>query len=76
MSSVDDEPLSPDEESLSPEDTPLGDPEVPEADALDQAREVGPAERLGQVTRAIDAPEADSIEQAMEVPVDDDEDRP
>jgi hypothetical protein len=75
MSSVEDEPPSPDEETLSPENAPLGDPEVPEADALDQAREVGPAERLGEVKRAIDAPEADSIEQAMEVPVDE-EDRP
>jgi hypothetical protein len=46
------------------------DPEVPEADALDQAREVVPGERRTQVSRAIDAPEADAIEQAIEEPVD------
>jgi hypothetical protein len=51
------------------------DPEAPEADALDQAREVAPGERLGRVSRAIDAPDADAIEQAMEVPLDADEDR-
>ena len=46
------------------------DPEVPEADALDQAREVVPGERRTQVSRAIDVPEADAIEQAIEEPVD------
>jgi hypothetical protein len=53
------------------------DPEVPEADALDQAREVVPGERLTEVSRSIDAPEADAIEQAIEEPVDlDDEPAP
>ena len=52
------------------------DPEVPEADALDQGREVVPGERHGSVSRGIDVPEADSIDQAIEVPVDEDEDAP
>jgi hypothetical protein len=52
---------------------PRRDPEVPEADALDQAREVVPGERRTQVSRAIDAPEADAIEQAIEEPVDPDD---
>jgi hypothetical protein len=51
------------------------DAETPEADALDQAREVAPGERRGRVSRAIDAPDADAVEQAMEVPLDADEDR-
>jgi hypothetical protein len=52
------------------------DPEVPEADALDQAREVAPSERRTKVSQAIDAPEADAIEQAIEEPdLDDDVDR-
>ena len=62
-----------DEESAPP----VGeDPEVPEADALDQAREVIPGERHGSVSRGIDVPEADSIEQSIEVPVDEDVDAP
>jgi hypothetical protein len=52
------------------------DPEVPEADALDQAREVVPGERRGPVSRAIDVPEADAIEQAIEEPLDVDNDAP
>jgi hypothetical protein len=60
--------LSDDEES--PQEIPSADPEVPEADALDQAREVTPGERRGPVSRAIDAPEADALEQAIEVPDD------
>jgi hypothetical protein len=52
------------------------DPEVPEADALDQAREVVPGERFTEVTRSIDAPEADAIEQAIEEPVDLDDEPP
>jgi hypothetical protein len=52
------------------------DPEVPEADALDQAREVVPGERLTEVSRSIDAPEADAIEQAIEEPVDLDDEPP
>ena len=51
------------------------DPEAPEADALDQAREVAPGERRGPVSRAIDASDADAIEQAIEVPIDPDDDR-
>ena len=67
------------ENSLEEEEpTPLGsaDPEVPEADALDQAREVTPGERHGSASRGIDVPEADFIDQAIEVPVDEDEDTP
>jgi hypothetical protein len=52
------------------------DPEVSEADALDQAREVVPGERLTEVSRSIDAPEADAIEQAIEEPVDLDDEPP
>ncbi|HEX6331298.1 MAG TPA: hypothetical protein VF129_08440 [Actinomycetota bacterium] len=49
-------------------------PEVPEADALEQARDVRPAaddlpDQVG------DLPEADAIEQARGVDEDDDEDR-
>lgn len=62
---VDEEP--PDDDLIAP------DPEAPEADALDQAREVVPGERRGPVSRAIDAPEADALEQATEVPEDPDE---
>jgi hypothetical protein len=52
------------------------DPEVPEADALDQAREVVPGERWTRVSRAIDVPEADAIEQAIEEPLDLDDEPP
>ena len=47
------------------------DPEVPEADALDQAREVLPGERFVGVTRSPEVSEADALEQALEEPVDD-----
>jgi hypothetical protein len=59
-----------DEEELA---EPGRDPEVPEADALDQAREVESGERHTPVHRAIDAPEADAIDQAIEVPVEEDD---
>ena len=49
------------------------DPEVPEADALDQAREVLPGERFVGVTRSPEVSEADALEQALEEPVDDDD---
>ena len=69
---------SDDADSALAEDEPAlpvpEDPEVPEADALDQAREVIPGERHGPVSRGIDVPEADSIDQAIEVPVDEDDD--
>jgi hypothetical protein len=71
---------SDDADSSLQEDEPtlagLEDPEIPEADALDQAREVISGERHGPVSRGIDVPEADSIDQAIEVPVDEDEDEP
>ena len=49
------------------------DPEVPEADALDQAREVLPGERFVGATRSLEVPEADALEQAIEEPVGDEE---
>jgi hypothetical protein len=58
------------------ETLPRRDAEVPEADALDQAREVVPGERRTHVSRAIDAPEADAIEQAIEEPVDPEDEPP
>ena len=53
------------------------DPEAPEADALEQSREVVPTEhpeRPELPTRDPEAPEADALEQARSVPYDDDED--
>jgi hypothetical protein len=55
------------------EDLTRRDPEAPEADALDQAREVVPGQHRGRVSRAIDAPDADAIEQATEVPIEPDD---
>jgi hypothetical protein len=49
------------------------DPEIPEADALDQAREVLPGERFVGASRSLEVPEADALEQAIEVPVDDED---
>ena len=57
------------------EDLVRRDPEAPEADALDQAREVVPGERRWRVPRPIDASDADVIEQAFEVPIDPDDER-
>ena len=37
------------------------DPEVPEADALDQAREVLPGERFVGATRSLEVSEADAL---------------
>jgi hypothetical protein len=64
------EPLDEREEPVEPE----WDPEVPEADALDQAREVEAPELAIRVDRAIETPEADALDQAREVPLDEDED--
>jgi hypothetical protein len=66
----DDPDLEFDDEPLPPRD-----PETPEADALDQAREVAPGERRGPVSRTIDASDADALEQAIEVPIDPDAER-
>ena len=49
------------------------DPEVPEADALDQAREVLPGERFVGATRSPEVSEADALEQAIEERVDDED---
>jgi hypothetical protein len=62
------------EDETVQDDLTLRDPEAPEADALDQAREVVPGPRRGVVSRAIDAPDADAIEQATEVPIEPDDD--
>jgi hypothetical protein len=75
----DDSPdLYPDDDELAEEhvrEHVRRDPEAPEADALDQAREVAPGERRGPVSRPIDASDADAIEQAIEVPIDLDDER-
>lgn len=49
------------------------DPEVPEADVLDQAREVQPGERFVGATRSPEVSEADALEQALEEPVDEED---
>jgi hypothetical protein len=67
MTSGEEDPQTLDDETQDDE-LVAPDPEIPEADALDQAREVVPAGRRGPVSRAIDAPEADALEQATEVP--------
>ena len=47
------------------------DPEVPEADALDQAKEVDRGEVVLPPSRDPEVPEADALEQAVEVPPED-----
>jgi hypothetical protein len=64
----------PDEDEPA-EDLVRSDPEAPEADALDQAREVAPGARRRSISRPIDASDADAIEQAIEVPIDPDDER-
>ncbi len=54
-------------------DPPRRDPEAPEADTLDQHREVGPHEVFRPPTRDPEAPEGDALEQAIEVPPDDED---
>ncbi len=51
------------------------DPEVPEADGLEQEREVTEGQHLDPVTRDPEVAEADAIEQAMDLPGDVDEER-
>lgn len=58
-----------------PDDAPTDDPEVPEADALEQAREVVPPPRPGRPALDPEVPEADAWEQSIEVPLDDEEER-
>ena len=48
--------------------SPFGDPEVPEADALDQQREVFPEPEDGEPSRDPEVPEGDALEQARQVP--------
>jgi hypothetical protein len=62
------------DERDGPDEALPADPEKPEADALDQEREVAPSEHRGPVSRTIDTSDADAIEQAIEVPLDEDED--
>jgi hypothetical protein len=73
VTSGEEEPLS---DELPEDELATADPETPEADALDQSREVVRGERRGPVSRAIDAPEADALEQATELPEDPDDDAP
>lgn len=51
------------------------DPEVPEADGLEQEREVTEGQHIDPVTRDPEVAEADAIEQAMDLPDDIDEER-
>ena len=77
MTSDEGGPLAPfDDEPQEEEELVPADPEAPEADALDQTREVVRGERRGPVSRAIDAPEADALEQATELAEDPDDDAP
>jgi hypothetical protein len=46
-------------------------PEAPEADALEQSRDVTPPPATGPPQGGFEVPEADAWEQAQEVPVDD-----
>ena len=48
--------------------SPFGDPEVPEADALDQQREVDPEPADGEPTLDPEVPEGDALEQSRQVP--------
>jgi len=54
------------------DDLPL-DPEAPEADALDQRREVVD-EGDAEVSRGLEVPEADALDQSRAVPTDDEPD--
>lgn len=53
----------------------MSDAEVPEADALDQARDADPGTEGERPPRGIpaDVPDADALEQAREVPLSDDD---
>jgi hypothetical protein len=44
-------------------------PEIPEADALDQERDVDPEPRALLPSRDVEVPEADALDQAREVPL-------
>ncbi len=44
-------------------------PEVPEADALDQERDVDPEPETFRPSSDVEAPEADALDQAREVPL-------
>ena len=48
--------------------SPFGNPEVPEADALDQEREVEPETADDEPTRDPEVPEADALDQSRSVP--------
>ncbi len=64
MESPDEHPRS--DEPAGPTERPA-DPEVPEADGLEQAREVTAAQPVDRVTRDPEVAEADAIEQAQDV---------
>lgn len=70
MDSPDEHPRS--DEPAGPTERPT-DPEVPEADGLEQAREMTAGEHLDRVSRDPEVSEADAIEQAQDLPGDVDE---
>jgi hypothetical protein len=76
MTSGEEDPQIRADEEVLDDELVSSDPEVPEADALDQSREVVRGERRGPVSRAIDVPEADAVEQATELPDDLEDDAP
>ena len=51
------------------------DAELPEADAVDQARETTPGWRVERLSTDPEVPEADALDQAMAIPIDDEFDR-
>jgi hypothetical protein len=58
---------------MSSADHPELDPDVPEADALEQRREVSDAELDEAPHLGNEVPEADALEQARTVPLDEDD---
>jgi hypothetical protein len=58
---------------VSPADDPKLDDDVPEADALDQRREVNDEELDETPHLGNEVPEADALEQARAVPLDEDD---
>ncbi|CAN5643907.1 MAG: hypothetical protein ACR2HP_01455 [Ilumatobacteraceae bacterium] len=63
-----------DDDHAGPTERPA-DPEVPEADGLEQEREVTGGTHLNRVTSDPEVAEADAIEQAMDLPGEVDEER-
>jgi len=71
-----DEPTD-DDRPVVPEPGPVrlpDDPAVPEADALEQAAEVGTGPRFDTPAWGVEVPEGDAWDQSIEVPLDDADD--